>query len=298
MRAAIAGQQRVGLEHRLRPGPVHRDLVEVIHHPERVEAGALGRAGDLRDPLEPLFLGHAREREAVDLKSEPRDRPVGRRRHGALLVSVSPEYAPAPAAPGRSHLVPAAADGHVAPLAGVVAGAVIERPLALLVGTYLQAGPGSLRHAGVRGGEDPRQRGIDPERPAAAPSRCALPVFVHVQPQGSAFGHMVDHGGSRRVGRGAGIRAQQCPQRLAQLRRPATSITTERSDGPGRACSSSHAADPQGWPAGHRRTRRHGVHELLHRFQRSPWTGCGLRADRLPQLRIPPSHLTRNRNRR
>ena len=46
------GEDRVPLEHPVRLRPDAGDLVQMIHDEERVEAGALCRGGDLRQPLE------------------------------------------------------------------------------------------------------------------------------------------------------------------------------------------------------------------------------------------------------
>src|SRR5581483_9156202 len=57
-------EQRVGLEHRVLLRPDHPDLVEVVHHPDRVEAVLLGGGGDAGARLEQLGIGHAGVREA------------------------------------------------------------------------------------------------------------------------------------------------------------------------------------------------------------------------------------------
>ncbi len=66
-------EQRVGLEHRVCPRADVCDLVEVIHHPHRVEARLLGRSGDVGDPLEEIAVGDSSVGEARDLKAEAGD---------------------------------------------------------------------------------------------------------------------------------------------------------------------------------------------------------------------------------
>jgi len=44
----------------------------MVHHPERVEPGVLGRAGDLGDAFEQPVVGHVGEGEARQLEPEMR----------------------------------------------------------------------------------------------------------------------------------------------------------------------------------------------------------------------------------
>ena len=60
-------EEGVGLEHRVCARPDARDLVEVVHHPHRVEAGLLGGHRDLGDTLEELPVRDAGECEIRDL---------------------------------------------------------------------------------------------------------------------------------------------------------------------------------------------------------------------------------------
>ena len=63
-------EQRVGLQHRLGP-PAHvGDLVEVVHHPDRIEPRLLGSHCDLGDALEQILIGDAGVGEAGDLEAE------------------------------------------------------------------------------------------------------------------------------------------------------------------------------------------------------------------------------------
>ena len=57
-------EHRVGLEHRVARRPDVRDLVVLVHHPERIEARLLRNARDGRDPLEQLGVRNVQEREA------------------------------------------------------------------------------------------------------------------------------------------------------------------------------------------------------------------------------------------
>ena len=63
-------EQRVRLEHRVGRWPDIADLVVVVHHPERVEAGLFRGQRDLGDALEQPVVGHVREREARQLEPE------------------------------------------------------------------------------------------------------------------------------------------------------------------------------------------------------------------------------------
>src|SRR6478735_3375061 len=67
---------------------------------------------------------------------------------------------PLPGAVG-AHLVPAPTDGHVAPLAGAVARAVVERPAAVRVDARLQPRPAAVEHRRAGGGEDGGQGAVD-----------------------------------------------------------------------------------------------------------------------------------------
>ena len=60
-------KKRVGLEHRVGAGPDAGDLVEVVHHPHRVEPRFLGGHRYLGDPVEELRVLDAGEREIRDL---------------------------------------------------------------------------------------------------------------------------------------------------------------------------------------------------------------------------------------
>ncbi len=79
------GECRPALEHVLPRRPHLRDLAEVIHHPQRVEAGPLGPSSDVAQPLTELARS-ARPGEAGELQSEAQARASrgddrGRRGH-------------------------------------------------------------------------------------------------------------------------------------------------------------------------------------------------------------------------
>ena len=67
-----AAEQRVGLEHGLGARSHVGDLIEVVHHPHRVEAGLLCGDGDLGHAIEQLTVGNAWVGEIGDLKPEPK----------------------------------------------------------------------------------------------------------------------------------------------------------------------------------------------------------------------------------
>ena len=69
-----AREHGVGLEHRFARRSDVRDLVVVIHHPERVEARVLRGAGDRGDPLEQFGVRDIGEGEARQLEPEMRHR--------------------------------------------------------------------------------------------------------------------------------------------------------------------------------------------------------------------------------
>jgi hypothetical protein len=74
-RRAERAQDRVRLEHRLLGTAERRQLVEVVHHPDRVEPGLLRGARELDDAAEQLGVGRV-EGEVRDLQAESRhDRP-------------------------------------------------------------------------------------------------------------------------------------------------------------------------------------------------------------------------------
>ena len=67
-----ATEQRVGLQHGLGGAAQGGELVEVVHHPQRLEARRLGGHGLLGHGLEELVVGHA-EGEVGDLESDSHD---------------------------------------------------------------------------------------------------------------------------------------------------------------------------------------------------------------------------------
>ena len=73
-------ERRVRLEHLLPLAADLGDLHVVVHHPDRVEAGLLGRCGDVGEPLAELGRT-ARPRETGQLQSEGQ-------RHRVLLLTV------------------------------------------------------------------------------------------------------------------------------------------------------------------------------------------------------------------
>jgi hypothetical protein len=85
----------VRLEHRLALRSDVRDLMVVIHHPERVGASLLRGARDRHDPIEQLGVGNVREREARELEPEVRLRLS---RYAAATATVVRWIAPRPPA--------------------------------------------------------------------------------------------------------------------------------------------------------------------------------------------------------
>ena len=80
-----SGEEAVGLQHRVLPGPDDADLVEVVHDPEAVEPVVLGGGGDAGDRLEQVSVGDAGEGEVRDLEPE-----AGDRRHRRGVAHESP----------------------------------------------------------------------------------------------------------------------------------------------------------------------------------------------------------------
>src|SRR4051794_24603485 len=62
-------ERRPAFEHRLFRPAVAPDLEEMVHDPDRIEAGVVGRADDVREGRTDRF-GAARPRERVDLEAE------------------------------------------------------------------------------------------------------------------------------------------------------------------------------------------------------------------------------------
>src|SRR3954471_9131286 len=75
-------------------------------------------------------------------------------------------------------LRPVAAGGHVAPRGRPVLRPVVERPLALVLGTRLEALPGALRHRAVDDRDQPSERAVD-ARPDRGELRDAMLVEAH-----------------------------------------------------------------------------------------------------------------------
>src|SRR5918998_292225 len=92
-----AAQQRVRLQHRVGGRAVERDLEEVVHGEERVEAGPLGRDGDLGRPLEDPLVADARVLEGGEIEAEEwHGVPLTVRRRGSISGGAQAPCAPLP----------------------------------------------------------------------------------------------------------------------------------------------------------------------------------------------------------
>ena len=88
--AGQRGEDRPALEHRLGGRAQTRDLVEVVHHGDELEAGGLGRLGLLDDAVEEALRRDVRVAVAGEVETEPgvargrrsrhpsKDAPIGR----------------------------------------------------------------------------------------------------------------------------------------------------------------------------------------------------------------------------